>query len=94
LLAIAAREWFSKVRVTEEECRAALAACLVKGWLQVIDERAPTPGRPLRWKAPGLGPGIVRLVATPRPAAALESPRPWETAEKTGAAESAGKGLQ
>ncbi len=42
LPAIAAREWYSKIRVTQEECRPALAACLVKGWLQGIDERAPT----------------------------------------------------
>src|SRR5262249_14475840 len=26
--------------VTEEECRAALAVCLAKGWLQILDEPA------------------------------------------------------
>lgn len=35
-------EWYSRGLATEEECRAALAACLAKGWLQVIDEPALT----------------------------------------------------
>jgi hypothetical protein len=41
LPATAVREHYSpNSPVTEEECRAALAACLAKGWLQVIDESA------------------------------------------------------
>jgi hypothetical protein len=36
----AARRPYSKGLATEEDCRAALAACLTKGWLQVIDEPA------------------------------------------------------
>jgi hypothetical protein len=42
LPSVAAREDYnpSGPTVTEEECRVALAACLGKGWLQVIDEAA------------------------------------------------------
>jgi hypothetical protein len=36
----AAGEFYSGGLATEEECRAALAACLARGWLQVIDEPA------------------------------------------------------
>jgi hypothetical protein len=43
LPAAAVREYYSlNDPVTEEECRIALAACLTKGWLQVIDEAALT----------------------------------------------------
>jgi hypothetical protein len=40
LPAIAAREPYSDGLATEDECRAALAVCLARGWLQVIDEPA------------------------------------------------------
>src|ERR1700722_12680832 len=41
LPATAAREWYRDgITVTEAECRAALAACLAKSWLQVIDQSA------------------------------------------------------
>jgi len=36
----AARKDYSRGLATEAECRAALAACLAKGWLQLIDEAA------------------------------------------------------
>jgi hypothetical protein len=34
----AVREWYGGDPVTEKECRDALAACLAKNWLQIIDE--------------------------------------------------------
>jgi hypothetical protein len=40
LPATAAHEWYSGGRATAADCEAALAECLARGWLQVIDEAA------------------------------------------------------
>ncbi len=40
LPATAAHEWYSGGRATTADCEAALAECLARGWLQVIDEAA------------------------------------------------------